>query len=199
MKTDYNLTMLNKLKSVLASYSTFSEQQLHQIVSCFKPVSVQRNEIILRAGEICEQLYFVYKGCLRIYFINKEGFEKTRQVILEDNLGSALTSFITQKPSIEFIDAQENSELLAVSHKDFYNLLVEIVEWKALYQQILEMAYVQQSRKVEALMTLNAKQRYEKLLKGNPVLIQRLSNRVLASFLDMREETLSRIKSEIRF
>jgi CRP-like cAMP-binding protein len=191
--------MLDTLKSVLASYSTFNEQRLQQVLSCFKPVSVKRNEIILRAGEICEQFYFVHSGCLRIYFIDKEGYEKTRQVILENQLGTALTSFITRKASFEFIDAHENTELLAISHSDFYKVLAEIGEWKAVYEQILEMAYVQQSRKVEALMTLNAKQRYQKLLKGNPVLIQRLSNRVLASFLDMREETLIRIKSEIRF
>jgi CRP-like cAMP-binding protein len=191
--------MINKLKSILASYSTFSEQHLHHILSCFKPGSVKRNEILLHADEICDEFYFVCSGCLRIYFIDKEGYEKTRQVILDDSLGTALTSFITQKPSFEFIDAQENSELLAISHSDFYRLLTELVEWKTVYQQILEAAYLQQSRKVEALMTLNAKQRYQKLLKGNPVLIQRLSNRVLASFLDMREETLSRIKSEIRF
>jgi CRP-like cAMP-binding protein len=191
--------MLDKLRSILAQYSTFSDQHLHKVVSCFKPRSVARNEMVLRGGEVCESLYFVDSGCLRIYFINKEGHEKTKQVLLEHNLGTALTSFISQQPSVEFIDAQENTELLAITHKDFYKLLAEIPQWEAVYQKILETAYLHQSRKIEALMTLNAKQRYLKLLKGNPTLIQRLSNRVLASFLDMREETLSRIKSEIRF
>jgi CRP-like cAMP-binding protein len=199
VKKNAKLTMLNNPNSVFASYATFSEQQLNQIHSCFKPLSVKRNEILLRAGEVCGAFYFVSSGCLRIYFINKEGAEKTRQVILDGDFGSALSSFITQKPGFEFIDAQENTELLSISHKDFYKILAEIPEWKIVYQQILEKAYLQQSRKIEALMTLNAKQRYQKLLNGNPVLIQRLSNRVLASFLDMREETLSRIKSEIRF
>lgn len=191
--------MHQKLTSVLSSYSAFSRKEIQQIVSCFKPRSAKRNEIILHAGETCCEFYFVVQGCLRIYFINKEGNEKTRQVILDDHFGSALTSFIIQKPSLEHIDAQENTELLVVSHQNFYKLLANISGWRIFYQQILETAYVQQSRKVEALMTLNAKQRYQKLLNGNPVLIQRLSNRVLASFLDMREETLSRVKAEKRF
>jgi hypothetical protein len=93
--------MLNKLNSVLASSATFSEQQLNQIHSCFKPLSVKRNEILLRGGEVCGAFYFVSGGCLRIYFINKEGTEKTRQVILDGEFGSALTSFITQKPGFE--------------------------------------------------------------------------------------------------
>jgi CRP-like cAMP-binding protein len=191
--------LLNKLKSILSAYSDFSEKQLEQISTYFRPVSVKRNEILLREGEICSHFYFVCSGCIRIYFINKEGYEKTRQVILDNHIGTALTSFITQQPSFEFIDAQENTELLIISYKDFHTLVSEMAEWKEFYQQILEATYLLQSRKVEALMTLNAKQRYQKLLKGNPLLIQRLSNRVLASFLDMREETLSRIKSEIRF
>src|SRR5689334_20996498 len=135
--SSFEFTMHNKLKSVLATYSTFSDEQLHRILSCFKPISVKRNEILLRAGDICEKFYFVYSGCLSIYFINKEGHEKTRQVILDNNLGTALTSFITQKPGFEFIDAQENTELLAISYKDFYQLLAEIAEWKTVYQQIL--------------------------------------------------------------
>lgn len=191
--------MLNKLKTILFGYSNFNEQQLEQIIKCFKPVSVKRNEIILQEGEICSKFYFVYSGCIRIYFISKEGHEKTRQVILDDNLGTALTSFISRQPSFEFIDAQENTELLVISYKDFYTLVTDMPEWKGFYQQILEIAYLHQSRKIEALMTLNAKQRYQKLLNGNPLLVQRLSNRVLASFLDIREETLSRVKSEIRF
>jgi len=58
------------------------------------------------------------------------------------------------------------------------------------------MAYSFQNRKIEQLVTLTAKQRYNIVLKENPVLIQRLSNRILASYLDIREETLSRLKSK---
>jgi len=68
--------------------------------------------------------------------------------------------------------------------------------WKIFYQRILEMAYSFQNRKIEQLVTLTAKQRYDNVLQENPALLQRFSNRVLASFLDIREETLSRIKSQ---
>jgi TRAP-type mannitol/chloroaromatic compound transport system substrate-binding protein len=67
--------------------------------------------------------------------------------------------------------------------------------WKNFYQKILEKAYSFQNRKIETLVTLTAKQRYEQLLTENPAFVQRLSNKVLASYLDMREETLSRLKS----
>ena len=68
--------------------------------------------------------------------------------------------------------------------------------WKIFYQKILEMAYSFQNRKIEQIVTLTAKQRYDNILKENPILIQRLSNKMLASYLDIREETLSRLKSK---
>ena len=115
--------------------------------------------------------------------------------MLDNHIGTALTSFISQKSSIEFIEALDDTELLAINHADFYCLNKEMDSWKKFYQRILEMAYSFQNRKIEQLVTLTAKQRYDNVLKENPLLIQRLSNRVLASYLDIREETLSRLKS----
>jgi CRP-like cAMP-binding protein len=185
-----------KLKLLLRAIADFDEEQLDKIVFCFKPKSVNRNTIILNEGEICREFYFIHTGCIRTYFIDKNGHEKTRYVMLDCTIGTALTSFISQKPSFEFIEALEDSELLAISHQDFYRLNNEIDNWKIFYQRILEMAYSFQNRKIEALVTLTAKERYEQLLKENPVFIQRLSNKVLASYLDLREETLSRLKSK---
>jgi len=115
--------------------------------------------------------------------------------MLDNHIGTALTSFISQKSSIEFIEALDDTELLAINHADFYRFNKEMDSWKNFYQRILEMAYSFQNRKIEQLVTLTAKQRYDNVLKENPLLIQRLSNRVLASYLDIREETLSRLKS----
>jgi CRP-like cAMP-binding protein len=111
------------------------------------------------------------------------------------HIGTALTSFISRKPSVEFIEALEDTELLSISHSDFYRLNKDLDSWKMFYQRILEMAYSFQNKKIEHLVTLTAKQRYNLVLKETPILIQRVSNKVLASYLDIREETLSRLKS----
>ncbi|MFN3022023.1 Crp/Fnr family transcriptional regulator [Chryseobacterium sp. TY3] len=141
-------------------------------------------------------LFWNMTGCIRTYFIDKDGEEKTRYVMTDFTIGTALTSFATQKQSTEFIDAQKDTELLAISHSDFFKLNQQFDKWKIFYQRILEMAYAFQNRRIESLVTLTAKQRYEELLKNNPILIQKLSNKVLASFLDIKPETLSRLKSK---
>jgi CRP-like cAMP-binding protein len=188
--------MTDKLKIVLKMFADFDEQELEKISDCFKPKFVKKNSILLHEGNICKDFYFINTGCIRTFFIDKNGHEKTRYVMLDNHIGTALTSFISQKPSVEFIEALGETELMTINHTEFYRLNKEIDNWRIFYQRILEMAYSFQNRKIEQLVTLTAKQRYNIVLKENPVLIQRLSNRILASYLDIREETLSRLKSK---
>jgi CRP-like cAMP-binding protein len=161
----------------------------------FKPLKPAGAAYLLYEGKTCDRLYYVRRGWLRTFFIDNDGNEKTSAVITENSYGTEWTSFVSQQPSLQFIEAAENSELLSISYRKFSRLVKEDVFWKELYIKCLESAFLNQGRKIAALMTLNAKERYQKLLKGNPVLIQKLSNKILASFLDMREETLSRVKS----
>lgn len=177
-------------------FADFEEHDLDKISDCFKPKSVKKNDILLHEGSVCKEFYFIHTGCIRTFFIDKNGHEKTRYVMFDNHIGTALTSFISRKSSIEFLEALEDTKLLTINHSDFYRFSQEMVSWKNFYQRILEIAYSFQNRKIEQLTTLTAKQRYENVLKENPVLIQRLSNRVLASYLDIREETLSRLKSK---
>ena len=186
----------NNLKQLIKMFSSFNENDLDEVIRCFHPRSIKKNSILLSEGETSREFYFIYKGCIRTYFISKQGHEKTRYIMIEPSIGTALTSFISQKTSFEFIDVLEDSELLVISRNDFYKLTETIPAWKDFYLKIMEMAYSFQTAKIESLVTLSAKQRYEQLLKAQPKLIQRLSNKVLASYLDVTQETLSRLKSK---
>lgn len=188
--------MKEQLKYLLKSIADFNDKELDIISSCFKPRLIKKNTVLLSEGEICKEFYYVKKGCLRTYFIATRGHEKTRSVVLDCSIGTALTSFISQNPSFEFIDSLEDTELLTISHKHFYKLNKELIHWKEFYQRILEMAYSFQNKSFENLVTLTAKERFEQVLNNNPQLIQRLSNKVLSSYLDITPETLSRLKSK---
>ena len=178
-------------------FADFEEHELEKISACFSPKSLKKNDILLHEGSICREFHFIHTGCVRTFFIDRNGNEKTRYVMLDNHIGTALTSFITQEPSIEFLEAVDDTELLAIRRSDFYRLNDEMANWRIFYQRILEMAYAFQNRRIEQLVTLTAQQRYDLVLKENPEFIQRLSNRILASYLDIREETLSRLKSKM--
>ncbi len=188
--------MDENLHKLLLHIVKFNTNELEKITDCFKPKSIKKGDFLLREGQICKEFYYVEKGCIRTYFIDKTGEEKTRYVMTDFTIGTALTSFATQTPSTEFIDAQQDTQLLIISHADFFRLNKQFDNWKLFYQKILELAYSFQNRRIESLVTLTAKQRYDEIMNNNPLLIQKLSNKVLASFLDIRPETLSRLKSK---
>lgn len=188
--------MTGKLKYYLHATANIEDSQLDEILKCFKPISVKRNTILLSEGEISKSFYFVHSGCIRTYYMTKQGQEKTRFVAFEGSFATAMSSFIAQQPSFEFVDALENSELLSINHTDFYRFVNQIPQWEAFYRKLLEMAYIYQNKKIESLVTLSAKQRYDNLLSENPYYIQRLSNKILATYLDITQETLSRLKAK---
>ncbi len=184
------------LKQLLKYVVDFDDRTLEIVSHQLKPQFLRKNSVLLSQGEVCNDFYFVTEGCIRTCFISKEGDEKTRYIMLSPSMRTALTSFITQQPSFEFLDVVEDTKLYSICYADFYRLNKEQPLWAQFYQKILEMAYTFQNKKIESLVTLSAKQRYEQLLMVNPRIIQTLSNKVVASYLDVAQETLSRLKSK---
>jgi CRP-like cAMP-binding protein len=188
--------MKEKLKYYLKANSIIDEIEINKIISCFKLKTYKKNTTILSSGEICSEFYFVNKGCLRTYFLTKQGNEKTRYIAFDCSIVSSFSSFISRQQSFEFIETIEDSELFVMKHRDFYQLVSEIPQWAKYYNSILEMAYLFQNKGIENLVTLSAKQRYDNLLIEKPMYIHKLSNKILASYLNITQETLSRIKSK---
>jgi CRP-like cAMP-binding protein len=184
------------LKYYIKKNIDINDNQLDEITSHFQLKTVKRNSVLLSAGETCKELYIVNSGCIRTYYITKQGHEKTRYIAFEGTIVTSLASFISQQSSFEFMDAIEDTELFVIRHNDFNKLLVKVPAWETFYRKILEMAYIYQNKRIESLVTLTAKQRYDKLLKENPEYFQRLSNKILATYLDITQETLSRLKSK---
>ena len=187
--------MIAQLKTVLNVITPFPEEDMERVLACFKPKQVPQGACLLINGDVCKEFYFVAKGCIRTYFIDEKGNEKTRYIMPDNHIGTALSSFISARPSFELMDALSDSELLVISFRDFYKLNDELLSWKSFYQKILEMAYSFQTRRIESIVTLTAQQRFEQAMHENPSLFQLVSNKTMASYLDMTPETLSRLKS----
>jgi CRP-like cAMP-binding protein len=189
--------MIEVLRSIIKEVITPDEQKTERIETCFTELPlIKRNTIILAQGQVCKHFYFIKTGCIRSYYVTKEGLEKTRLIMFEHSPITVLSSFISQKPAVEYMETLEDTVLYSISQVDFFLLRKEISEWDAFYRKMLEDAFEYQNNKIEELVTLSAKDRYEKLRKEKPHYIQRVTNKVLATYLDISQETLSRLKSK---
>jgi CRP-like cAMP-binding protein len=189
--------MTTVLADLIQLKTTLSEEQLAEVLSCFKPLIVKKNALLLHQGEVADRLFFIAKGCLRLYYFNEDQSISTRFMAFEHTFLTSIVSFISREPAIEYIQAVETSQLMVISYRDFFRLRETIPAWDKMYIYILEYGLTVITSKLSSLLTQNALDRYRNLLKNNPELIQRLSNANLAAYLNISPETLSRLKSQI--
>jgi len=188
-----NIELTNFIKKNI----TIEDEDLKIVLSYFKTIKKSKHEILLANGNNSQVSYFVKKGCLRLFYINEEGKDVTRYIAFENQFATELVSFITNEPAQETIQVIENSELLYITHDDFRHLMTIVPKWKDFYNIYLEKAYVNNSKRLISFTTLDASERYKQLFKINPNIVKRLPNKIVASYINISQETLSRIKSKI--
>jgi CRP-like cAMP-binding protein len=189
--------MTEQLKKNILARVSLSEEESKIVLSCFKAATLKKNELLSVAGNPVRRMYFINKGCLRVYFVKPDGAEVTRRFAFENNFSTSLVSFISGEPLTETTQAFEATELLYISRDDFYHLLDTIPAWEKFYRGYLEQAYITNTNRLQSFVTLDAAERYKLLLKENPQIVQRLPNKLVANYLDVSQETLSRLKSKI--
>ena len=145
-------------------------------------------------GDPSRRMFFVLKGCLRVFFIKEDGLEVTRRIVFENNFSTTLVGFITRQPSLEYTQALEPTTLLYITRDEFYMLLESIPNWEKFYRKYLEYAYVHNTNRLMSFITQDAGERYRQLLDEAPEIVRRLPNRIVASYLNISPETLSRLK-----
>jgi len=185
------------LKKYLDGKIILSPQQEQLVSYCFKPILTKRNQILLQKGTIARHLYFVVKGCLRIFLTAEDGSESTRFLIFEGRMGTAFPSFILRQPSLASVQTLEPSHLLMLSHPDRQRLYKEIPGWETMDRLGIELDYIASIQRIESFITMDAKARYDSLMQQHPEMVQRLPAKIIADYLGISHETLSRLKSKM--
>jgi CRP-like cAMP-binding protein len=189
--------MYELLKKYIDDRIKTDEETLQLVFSKFKPLKVKRNTFLLKEGDVCKYYYFVNKGCIRLMSITEVGQENTRYIAFEGNFGTALPSLIDQKPAFEFIQAIENSELLVINREDFYDLVDNTRTFSFIYRRILELSFTTAQQRIYGFQGSEAIDKLRWLLNYQPFILTRLSNKIVASYLGVTPETLSRLKTQL--
>lgn len=185
------------LKEYFKIHTTADDEALEKIAPFFVEKSYDKNEYLLREGEVCKYNYFIISGCMRIFTTNNEGVENTRYIAFEGKFGTSFTSLITGKPSFENIQSLEKTKVLSIYKDDFYDLVETEPAVNQIYRNILESAYITTQKRIYDFQGADSLQRVQWILENQPKILSRISNKVVASYLGITPHTLSRLKSKL--
>lgn len=188
-----NSPLITQLRQV---YNT-SAKDLLRIIQLFETIQVKKNEHLYRAGEIVRYVYFVEKGCLRQYYINNNGEERTIYFKTENGWCSELVSFLDNKPTELCVQALENSTLQRINQKNWVYAVTQIQTFTmGFIRAQQDTNYMLKKRLAEATVE-TPEEKYQRFVKEEPLLLQRIPLYHIAAYLSMTPETLSRIRKKI--
>ena len=158
---------------------------------------LRKRQYLLQEGEICKSVAFVSKGMLRSYWVDEKNNERIVQFAPEGWFISDLNSFITNDISNLNIEAIENSELVLVNQAAHNHLEKLIPEFFRFNYMQYRGAYIALQKRLTNMFTLSAEENYIKLLSIYPDIMERVPQHMIASYLGLKPETLSRVRKKL--
>ncbi|MDF3029104.1 MAG: cyclic nucleotide-binding protein [Fluviicola sp.] len=155
------------------------------------------NQIFIHEGQTPRKFAIVKSGLFRYYYVTSEGKEYTKGFMPENNIIGSYSAMITGSPSSFIIEALEESTVIEITYNQWIKLRNENNHWDKLLIAILEKGYTTKEKRERDLLLLNAETRYLNFLKEYPNLDNRVTLTLIASFLGIQPESLSRIRKNL--
>lgn len=175
------------------------KELLEQIIFAFSDLLTDRHlkkgEIIHESGTRSDKIYIVKSGILRSYYFTN-GYDITAHFATDYGIIGAVDSLLQKKRSIYSIEALEESEVLSLKYDEMERFLDQNPKFERLARQITQLLYLELVQRFEGMMFLTAKERYTHLMNRYPHLEQKVSLGLIASYLGITQETLSRIRNK---
>ena len=183
-------------RRIAAQSILLSEEAAQKLASILIRTELKKGALFLSEGEVCTQLGYVYKGMVRqFYFKNKK--ELTEHFASEDNIFICIESFLRQRPANLLVEALENTVLYGIPHDPLLALAGSFLNVSLAWSFAVTSTLLSQ-RKADFLRFETANERYARLLKEHPEIVQRAPLSHIASYLLMTPETLSRVRANMQ-
>src|SRR6185295_1862060 len=192
--------MYESLIKYFNSYTTtpLTEGEIDLIQTVFTPKKFRKRQYFLQEGEVCKYTAFIVKGAMRQYTVDDKGEEHIIRLYIENWWASDRESLVKGIPSIYFIDAWEDTEALLVTKNALTDLIDRIPALSQWTRSLDANFAIASQRRLNSAISFSAEERYHDLEKTYPEFLQRFPQHIIASYLGINKETLSRIRSRVK-
>ncbi|CAN5838640.1 Crp/Fnr family transcriptional regulator [soil metagenome] len=189
--------MFEQLFHTINQKVELTEEEQGAIKPFFIPKKIRKRQYLLQEGEACKYTAFVEKGVLRSYSLDEKGNEHLVQFALEGWWISDQYSVLTGEPSVYNIDALEDSEILLISDASFEAMLETVPKMEKYFRILMQNSMIAMQRRLVASLSLTAEEKYTRMINAYPDIILRVPQHMIASYLGITPETLSRIRKQM--
>jgi CRP-like cAMP-binding protein len=190
MNAEYTL-----LLQAIRHWVTIHPEEEIIVSDLFERKSIASNDYFLRADDVCHYIGFVVEGLLR-YYVLDDGIEHTYDFSPERTFTCNYESFLTQTPSVRFIQALEDTTLLIISYENLQLLYDRLHEGQKFGRLVAEELFVGMLQKLTSFYQEAADERYDTFLRSFPDLQERIPQYVIASYVGIKPQSLSRIRAQ---
>ena len=168
-----------------------------EIADNFEPISLYKNDFLLKEGKTCNEYFFLENGFMRAYTFDTEGNDVTTNFYGRNSIVFEVASYIKRTPSQENIQALTDCFGWKGDYTDLQSLFNTIPEFRGFARVVLVNSFIDLKERTLSMINLTAEKRYEILLKSRKEIIQNVSIKHIASYLGITDTSLSRIRKEI--
>ena len=185
------------LLEYISKYVTLTNTEEHFLTSKLSCRKYIKGQYILQQGDISQTECFIISGCTKMFYLDDKGQEHIIMFSIEDWWTSDLGSFISQTPSDFNVQCLENTEIIQFSYKNIEEIFSKIPKLERFFRKIIEKAFVASQKRIIRNFSLTAKERYLIFKESYPKIEQRIPQYMVASYLGISKEFLSKIKSQL--
>ncbi|TDH27234.1 Crp/Fnr family transcriptional regulator [Segetibacter sp. 3557_3] len=189
--------MFELLQQKILEHITITDEEFAFCKSRFVPKKLRKRQYLLQEGEVCKYTAFVEQGMLRTFTIDDKGGDHILQFAMEGWWMADLYSFLTNEPSNYNMEALEDCQLLLITKASWDVLLEKVPAFERYFRILIQNNLVATQRRLMGTLTETAEDQYLKLLTLYPDCVQRVPQHMIASYLGITRETLSRIRSQL--
>ncbi len=190
--------MYKNLLAYINQYANLplTSQEEALIEATFQPKKLRKKQYFLQEGDVCKHVGFIIKGAMRQYSVDDKGVEHIVHLYIENYWAGDRESSIMLTPSKYNIDAWEDTEMLIITRAEMLDLMEKIPALVKMIRLMDERNAIANQRRLSSTISNTAEKRYEEFAENHPQFIQRFPQHIIASFLGITKETLSRIRKQ---